>query len=56
MFLKYKTLSHLHMYKVMSRVSTGSGKHEMAEKIPCMEKSWDLKINEKSWKNHGILG
>ena len=25
------------------------------EKNPSMEKSWNLKINEKSWKNHGIL-
>ena len=25
------------------------------EKVPCMEKSWNLKKTEQSWKNHGIL-
>ena len=25
------------------------------KKIPCMEKSWNLKKPELSWKNHGIL-
>ena len=38
----------------MSRVSTGSGKYgKWLKKIPCMEKSWNLKSNEKSW-NFGM--
>ena len=28
---------------------------EIIKKIPCMEKSWNLKKPEYSWKNHGIL-
>ena len=40
----------------MVRIPTGSGKHrKWLKKCPCMEKSWNLKINEKSWKNRGIL-
>ena len=28
---------------------------KMAKKNPCMEKSWNLKNDEISWKNHGIF-
>ena len=28
---------------------------KMAIKNPCMENSWNLKNDEISWKNHGIL-
>ena len=32
------------------------GKHgKWLKKIPCMEKSWNLKNDEISWKDHGIL-
>ena len=38
------------------RVPTSTGKPGKSKKeIPCMEKSWNLKKTEKSWKNHGIL-
>ena len=41
------------------RVPTSTGKPgkpgKSQKKVPCMEKSWNLKKTEKSWKNHGIL-
>ena len=41
------------------RVPTGTGKPGKHGKwlkiIPCMEKSWNLKNDEISWNNHGIL-
>ena len=53
------TQGHLNIkIKIMvySRVPTGTGKHgKWLTKIPCMEKSWNLKNEEISWKNHGIL-
>ena len=37
------------------RVPTSTGKPGKSQKkVPCMEKSWNLKKTEKSWKNHGI--
>ena len=50
-----------YMYKEMKhswndRFPTGSGKHgKWLKKNGCMKKSWYLKINERSRKNHGIL-
>ena len=39
-----------------NRVQTSTGKPGKSQiKVPCMEKSWNLKTTEKSWKNHGIL-
>ena len=42
-----------------TRVPTSTGKPgkpgKSQKKVPCMEKSWNLKKTEKSWKNHGIL-
>ena len=38
------------------RVPSGTGKHgKWLKIIPCMENSWNLKNDEISWKNHGIL-
>ena len=38
------------------RVPTSTGKPGKSQKkVPCMEKSWNFKNTEKSWKNHGIL-
>ena len=41
------------------RVPTSSGNHgkpgKSLKKVSCMEKSWNFKNSEKSWKNHGIL-
>ena len=41
------------------RVPTSTGKPgkpgKSIKKVPCMEKSWNLKKTETSWKNHGIL-
>ena len=41
-----------------NRVPTSTGKPgkpgKSPKKVPCMEKSWNLKKTEKSWKNHGI--
>ena len=41
------------------RVPTGTGKPGKHGKwlkiIPCIEKSWNLKNDEISWNNHGIL-
>ena len=41
------------------RVPTSSGNHgkpgKSLKKVPCMEKSWNLKKPEYSWNNHGIL-
>ena len=38
------------------RVPTSTGKPGKSQKkVPCMEKSWNWKKTEKSWKNHGIL-
>ena len=39
-----------HPYCIIIRVPTGS----MAEKNPCMEKSWNLK-NDEIWTNLGIF-
>ena len=40
----------------LHRVPTSTGKPGKSQiKVPCMEKSWNLKTTEKSWKNHGIL-
>ena len=42
------------MRRVIGRVPTGSGHMENGwKKMPCMEKSWNLKILEKSW-NFGM--
>ena len=45
--------------QVKYRVPTSTGKPgkpvKSQKKVPCMEKSWNLKKNEKSWKNHGIF-
>ena len=42
------------MYYQNIRVPTGSGNHgkpgKSLKKVPCMEKSWNLKKSEKSWK------
>ena len=41
---------------VTNRVPTSTGKPGKSQKqVPCMEKSWNLKKTEKSWKNHGIM-
>ena len=38
------------------RVPTSTGKPGKSQKkVPCMEKSWNLKKFEKSWKNHGKI-
>ena len=41
-----------------NRVPMSTGKPgkpgKSQKKVPCMEKSWNLKKAEKSWKNHGI--
>ena len=37
------------------RVPIGSGKHRKSLKRPCIEMSWNLKNDEISWQNHGIL-
>ena len=38
------------------RVPTSTGKHgKWQKKNPCKEKSWNLKNDKISWKNHGIL-
>ena len=40
----------------INRVPSSTGKPGKSQiKVPCMEKSWNLKTTEKSWKNHGIL-
>ena len=47
------------LQKKLNRVPTSTGKPgkpgKSQIKVPCMEKSWNLKTTEKSWKNHGIL-
>ena len=49
------SLSFQLWYVRSDRVPTGTGKHGIWQKNPCMEKSWNLKNDEISWKNHGIL-
>ena len=45
-----------HPGAIYFRVPTGTGKHgKWLKIIPCMEKSWNLKNDEISWNNHGIL-
>ena len=55
-----KNFKHGHVaYQIDGRVPTSTGKPgkpgKSQKKVPCMEKSWNLKKTEKSWKNHGIL-
>ena len=46
----------INLFDIHIRVPTSTGKPGKSQKkVPCMEKSWNLKITEKSWKNHGIL-
>ena len=48
----YASFGHI----TLCRVPTGYGKHgKWLKQFPCMEKSWNLKINEKSWGSRGIL-
>ena len=50
------SFSSLPLSHSRSRVPTSTRKPGKSQiKVPCMEKSWNLKTTEKSWKNHGIL-